>query len=268
MKPAKGAIRRNSLGIEFVFVPPGSFQMGTNETYPNPDENPLHKVTIRDGFFMGKTEVTQGQWRAVMNENPSHFQGDKNQLGNDDNLPIEKVSWEDAKEFIKKLNAKNDGFEYRLPSEAEWEYAARAGTTNDYPGQLIDIAWYANNSGRNYLNAQEISQNDDKNYFKRVRTENKGQPHPVATKSPNAFGLFDMHGNVWEWCEDVYKYEGYKNVPTDGSPNLTEGAGGSKIRVLRGGSWYDSEETFRLGNRSKGIGTYDRIGFRLAMRLR
>ena len=113
------------------------------------DEKPVHQVTISQAFYMGKYEVTQGQWQAVMGNNPSNFKGD--------NLPVETVSWDDAIAFIARLNAQNDGFTYRLPTEAEWEYACRAGTTGDYAGDLDAMAWYGNNSGRGRLDAAEIS---------------------------------------------------------------------------------------------------------------
>jgi len=187
----KVEVRKNSIGMEFVYIPPGDFMMGSDE---ESDEKPIHKVTISNGFWMGKTEVTQEQWQAVMSNNSSHHQ-------NCSQCPVESVSWNNAKEFIAKLNTKNDGFEYRLPSEAEWEYAARAGTTGDYAGNLDSMAWYNANSG--------------------------DKMHPVGQKQPNAFGLYDMHGNFQEWCEDIYSYD-YNGLPTDGSANPS---GGGKIQI-------------------------------------
>ena len=145
--------------MEFASVPAGSFKMGL-DSYS--DESPVHQVTFASGFYMGRYEVTQAQWQKVMGNNPS---SDKS-CG--ENCPVEKVSWDDAQEFIKKLNAMNDGYTYRLPSEAEWEYACRAGTTGDDAGDLDSMAWYGKNS-------------DDK-------------MHPVGQKQPNAWGLYDMHG--------------------------------------------------------------------------
>lgn len=154
----------NSAGIEFVWIPPGSFMMGSDSRgwYVQP----VRQVTIGRGFYMGRYEVTQAQWQAVMGSNPSDFKGD--------NLPVQNVSWNDAQEFISQLNAANDGYQYRLPSEAEWEYACRAGTTGDYAGVLDAMAWYKNNSDK--------------------------YTHPVGTKQPNAFGLYDMHGSA----DDLY----------------------------------------------------------------
>jgi formylglycine-generating enzyme required for sulfatase activity len=218
----------NHAGIEFVWIPPGSFMMGsggrdrqaqhhvamregvylaqnTNSSggqggqKERRSDSPQHQVTIREGFFMGKYEVTQAQWQAVMGHNPSDHKGH--------DLPVEKVSWYDAQDFIQRLNAKNDGYTYRLPSEAEWEYTARAGTTGDYAGELDAMAWYASNSDF--------------------------ETHPVGLKHPNAFGLFDMHGNVWEWCQDNY-HKSYVGAPADGSAWLSEG---EQKRVARGGSW-------------------------------
>lgn len=252
-------ILKNQVGIELVYVPAGSFMMGSENGMLN--ERPVHPVTIREGFYMGKYEVTQMQWQQVMGNNPSHFKGDI--------LPVEKVSWADAQEFIQKLNAMDDGFIYRLPSEAEWEYACRAGTTEDYAGHLDSMAWYGNNSGREYLDAAEIwrmdrtlerfwSSLDAREAFERSRMDpnsyenriinNGGQTHSVGQKQPNAFGLYDMHGNVWEWCQDDY-HPNYNGAPTDGSAWLKEE--GSSSRALRGGSWDSPPDFLRSANRHR-----------------
>jgi formylglycine-generating enzyme required for sulfatase activity len=226
-KPAAkpGAVVRSQMGMELVYVPAGSFTMGSEN---GGDETPVHTVTIREGFYMGKYEVTQAQWQAMMGDNPSKFKGD--------NLPVETVSWIDAQNFIQKLNALNDGFIYRLPTEAEWEYAARAGTTGDYAGNLDSMAWYGSNSG--------------------------GKTHAGGTKQPNAFGLYDMHGNVWEWCQD-WSHGNYNGAPSDGS--AWESGGEQKYRVLRGGSWRYDASSCRSAVR--GVGTPDSrdvyIGFRV-----
>ena len=178
------------------------------------NENPRHEVTISRGFEMGKYEVTQGQWIKVMGNNPSNFKGD-------DGLPVERVSWNDIQGFIAKLNALNDGYRYCLPTEAEWEYAARGGTTGPYYANLDGIAWYDANSG--------------------------SRTHPVGQKQANGYGLHDMLGNVWECCADWYgeSYYGY-------SPSTDpKGASSGQYRVLRGGSWFlyarSARVSFRFG---------------------
>src|SRR5688572_10735614 len=152
----------------FVKIPAGEFLMGSDNGEDN--EKPAHRVVISRGFEMGKYEVTQAEWEALMGSNPSKFKGT--------DLPVEQVSWDDAQSFIKAMNARNDGYEYRLPTDAEWEYAARAGATGDYggTGNLSEMGWYGGNSG--------------------------GKTHPVGGKTANAWGLYDMHGNSWEWCQD------------------------------------------------------------------
>lgn len=189
-------ILTNSVGMEFVKIPAGSFMMGSDR---KDDEKPIHKVTVNYEFYMGKYEVTQEQYESVTGSNPSSFK-------NCPKCPVESVSWEDAQEFIRKLNAKNDGYKYRLPTEAEWEYAARAGTTGDFYGNLDSIAWYDGNSD--------------------------GKTHPVGQKQANAFGLYDMSGNVWEWCQDWYS-----DYPSGAVTNPTGATSGS-YRVLRGGGWF------------------------------
>lgn len=214
--------------LQMVEILTGSFCMGSSNGETN--ENPVHRVTITHGFFMGKYEVTQAQWQAVMGANPSSFKGD-------DNLPVEQVSWDDAQEFINKLNEMNDGYKYRLPTEAEWEYACRAGTSGDYYAQdPDDIAWYLDNSGK--------------------------KTHRVGTKQANAFGLYDMSGNVWEWCRDWY-VDTYNGAPTDGSARLSGGE--QKSRVLRGGSWLYAAALLRSALRNWGTPDfrYDNVGFRV-----
>lgn len=196
---------------EMVMVPAGNFQMGSSAS----NEAPLHTVSIDRPFAIGRTEVTQGQWRTIMGSNPSHF----NTCG--DNCPVENVSWDDAQDFIRKLNTKT-GKQYRLPSEAEWEYACRAGRRDEYCGEgsLDGIAWYVANSNR--------------------------KSQPVAQKQPNAFGLYDMSGNVWEWTQDAYN-SSYQGAPTDGS--AWEKSGEPNFRVLRGGSWSNLPSIARAANR-------------------
>lgn len=260
----------NRIGMEFVWVPPGSFMMGSENG--GAEEKPIHKVTfvvyedasamarsqfaradaeaklgrtelirlkaliaahvasqaeydaaqvrynlaklkvdaLRTttggfGFYMGKYEVTQSQWQTVMGNSPSYFKD----CGN---CPVERVSWQDVQEFLDELNDRNDGFRYRLPTEAEWEYACRGGTTGDYAGDLDNLAWYATNSGN--------------------------RTHRVGTKQPNAFGLFDMHGNVWEWCLDWF-HPNYQGAPTDGRAWISESE--QRFFVIRGGGYNDDK---------------------------
>jgi formylglycine-generating enzyme required for sulfatase activity/uncharacterized caspase-like protein len=212
-------------GIEFVWIPAGSFMMGGNKYA---DEKPAHRVTISEGFYMGKYEVTQARWQAVMGSNPANFK--------DDNLPVDSVSWDEAVSFIAKLNAQNDGYTYRLPSEAEWEYAARAGTTTAFAfGDSLSSA-QANFDG-NYP------------YGGAAKGVYREKTMPVGSFQPNAFGLFDMHGNVWEWCQDWY-HGSYAGAPTDGSAWLNGGE--QEYRVVRGGSWvnnaYNCRSAYRLRN--------------------
>ena len=212
--------RTNRTGIEFVLIPPGSFMMGS--TNGGADEKPVHQVTISQAFYIGRYEVTQAQWQSVMGNNPSYF---KDCGGN---CPVEQVSWDDAQNFINKLNERYDGFSYRLPTEAEWEYACRAGTNRDYAGNLDEMAWYSANSG--------------------------SETHAVGGKQPNGFGLYDTLGNVWEWCRDWYDANYYASSPaTD-----PQGPGSGQYRVLRGVSWnYDAA---RLRSAFRGWNTPDYRG--------
>jgi len=211
-KPIVNRTRRAAPKIEMVLVPGGDFLMGSPESEPDhiSNEGPQHRVDV-SSFYIGKYEVTQAQWSAVMSDNPSHFRGD--------DLPVEGVSWEEAKEFCRRLSQMT-GKEYRLPTEAEWEYACRAGTTGAYAGDLDAMAWYIENS--------------------------KYKLHPVGQKLPNKFGLYDMLGNAWEWCEDVY-HDGYAGAPTDGSAWLS---GGDSIRrMLRGGTYVHQAQFCRTAFR-------------------
>jgi formylglycine-generating enzyme required for sulfatase activity len=219
---------------ELVVVPAGVFIMGSNDSA---DEQPPHSVTVKT-FALGRTEVTQGQWKAIMGSNPSHF----NQCGND--CPVENVSWEDVQEYIQKLNAKTDK-SYRLPSEAEWEYAARAGNTGKWgfdndESRLSDYAWYGENSG--------------------------DRAHPVAGKQPNAWGLNDMYGNVSEWTQDCWNRT-YRGAPEDGSAWTAKGI--CSQHALRGGSWDNPSTYLRAAIRVRYEATFHSFsfGFRLARSL-
>jgi formylglycine-generating enzyme required for sulfatase activity len=215
--------------------------MGSDDPgWSRPDELPVHEVNIGYDFYIGKYEVTQAQWKAVMQTSPSHFKGD--------NLPVEMVNWDYCQIFITELNGITGG-KFRLPSEAEWEYACRAGTTTRFyfgdstcprdtcsPCDLDDYTWWCGNSG--------------------------DATHPVGGKLPNDWGLYDMHGNVWEWCQDWY-HDSYAGAPADGSA-WESTAGGT--RVLRGGSWENppmvSRSALRYHQIPSGMGVEDN-GFRL-----
>lgn len=227
------SIQKTIDSFEFVSIPAGEFEMGSpsSEAGRYDNEGPVHRVKISNAFYMGKYEVTQKQWRDVMGTNPSYFKGD--------NLPIELVSWNDAQEFIQKLNEKEGNNKYRLPSEAEWEYTARAGTTTSFSfgddvSKLGDYAWYTENSG--------------------------SKTHDVGQKKPNPWGLYDMHGNVWEWVQDKYQ-SNYNGAPTDGSVYES----GGSYRVVRGGSWLYHTRDCRLAFRGYRVPDFRdfNLGFRL-----
>jgi formylglycine-generating enzyme required for sulfatase activity len=220
-----------SASIEMVLVPAGSFSMGSEKG--GDDEKPVHKVTISKPFYIGACEVTQAQWEAVMGSNPSGFKGAAN--------PVESVSWNECQEFIRKLNEKVPGGGFRLPTEAEWEYVCRAGSTTEYcngDGEewLGEYAWYDANSG--------------------------ATTHPVGQKKPNGWGVYDMHGNVWEWCQDT-GHDSYDGAPSNGS--AWESPAGS-LRVIRGGGWGLNAQNCRSSFRYIIIPDYtlNFIGFRVS----
>jgi len=209
----------NSIGMEFVLIPAGEFEMGSpsGEEDRSVLEGPVHTVKIEKAYYLGKYEVTQKQWREVMGSNPSYFKGD--------DLPVENMPWIDAQEFVMKLNEKEGTDKYRLPSEAEWEYAARAGTTTRYyfgndASDLGNYGWYFSNSGR--------------------------RTHSVGQKEPNPWGLYDIHGNVFEWVQDRW-HNTYDGAPTDGSA-WEDGI--SPYRVSRGGSCNFDAGNCRSANRN------------------
>ena len=202
------------------------------------DEKPAHSVTLTKDYFLGKYEVTQAQWRKVMGSNPSWFE-------NCDNCPVENVSWNDIQKFLRKLNAatgtKGTSKNFRLPTEAEWEYVARGGqnaTATKYAGSnsIGSVAWYDDNSG--------------------------GKTHPVGQKAPNEPGLYDMSGNVWEWCSDWY--DDYSS----GAKTDPKGPSSGQYRVLRGGSGDDFAWDCRVSNRDYYPGNWGSLnGFRLCLSL-
>ena len=201
---------RTFSGIEMVWCPPGTFAMGSPEDEPERVfVEKQHKVTLTRGFWFGKYEVTQAQWEAVMGNNPSQFKGNR--------LPVECVSWSDCQDFIEKLNADGEGG-FRLPSEAQWEYACRAGTTTPF-------------SFGKTITTDQVNYNGDYPYGKGKRGEYREKTTPIGSFPANAWGLHDMHGNVWEWCQDWYGDYPKGGVTDPTGPNWGE------FRVLRGGSW-------------------------------
>jgi sulfatase modifying factor 1 len=240
----------NSIGMEFVLVPAGSFTMGKfkpacaetglqgNVTEEQHEQcvkmaeqatRPGFKAEIPRAFYIGKFEVTQEQYRKVMGKNPSYFT--QAVVGEPaDKHPVDSVTWRDAQAFIKKLNAMENTRAYRLPTEAEWEYAARAGTEDETQGaKKPEVAWYMNNA--------------------------RYMTHAVGTKAANAWGIHDMLGNVWEWVQDWYDEQ---VVP--GGPN---GPGSGKVRVLRGGSCFSHEKNVRVSVHAGGPGSVRNVGFRV-----
>jgi formylglycine-generating enzyme required for sulfatase activity len=231
----------NSIGMKFVWIPPGSFMMGSpkeeKERQPSPGET-QHKVTLTKGFYMGVYTVTQEQWKEITGNNPNHFKGEKN-------LPVDSVSWDDCQGFIKKLREKDKKL-YRLPTEAEWEFSCRAGTTTPFHfGETIstDLANY---------NCEFVYGDGKKGTYRKKTT-------PVGSFPANAWGLHDMHGNVWQWCQDWSGVYPQKDVVDPQGPEKAE------LRVLRGGSWHSLPQNCRSACRL-GSGPGNRInhlGFRL-----
>ncbi|MBU1230402.1 MAG: formylglycine-generating enzyme family protein [Proteobacteria bacterium] len=247
--PAGSVWTEPRTGMIFCWVPSGCFVMGSpeNEFGRNLDEGPQHEVCLA-GFWLGQTEVTQGQWRAIMGNNPSL-------IANGADYPVDQVSWDMAKAYAAALGKKTGGV-FRLPTEAEWEYAARAGTRTPYAfGEAISHD-EASFEKRYSLPAQPaVSKRKSRKGRRKARTAApKVRIWPnmhtnVAGSFPaNAFGLRDMHGNVWEWCEDVYDARYYARSPRENPLNDGEG----DARVLRGGSWVTKAETLRSANRSRG----------------
>ena len=224
----------NSIGIELVLIPSSSFRMGGDKKLEQAEdhETPRHLVKISKAFFMGKYEVTQAQWSEMMNNNPSEFK--------DDIRPVERVSWNDVQAFIQKLNTKEETNKYRLPTEAEWEYASRAGSESSYgfasnANILSQYAWYRKNSA--------------------------DETHPVGQLKPNAWRLHDMHGNVHEWCQDWFDRKYYSQSPS----NAPLGPSSGLAKVLRGGDWESEDWYCRCASRSLSSPNRrsNRLGFRL-----
>ncbi|MDM8550055.1 SUMF1/EgtB/PvdO family nonheme iron enzyme [Desulfobacterales bacterium HSG2] len=230
----------NSIGMKFVHISPGTFMMGSPSDEPERDDDErLHRVTLTKGFYMQTTEVTQGQWKAVMGNNPSNFKN----CGN--NCPVEQVSWDDVQEFIEKLNRKEGAGKYSLPTEAEWEYACRAGTDTPFSFGRCLSTNQANYDGNYPLKGCSKGKYREKTV-------------PVASFPANPWGLYDMHGNVWEWCQDTFGI--YARDQTD--PIYIVGS----VRVFRGGSWVYDARDCRSANRYSYSPAYrlNYVGFRLA----
>jgi formylglycine-generating enzyme required for sulfatase activity len=229
--------RTNSIGMEFVLISPGTFTMGSGDgdKRASRNEKPAHQVRISKPFYLGKYEVSQAQWEAVMGNNPSNFKGRSN--------PVEMVSWDNVQEFINRLNKQEGHNSYRLPTEAEWEYAARAGTTGVYSfgddaGSLGQYAWWYGNSG--------------------------DKTHPVGQKQPNAWGLYDMHGNVWEWVQDWYGENYYSSSPSTDPKGPPSGS----HRVLRGAGWSDYYAEYcrsAIRRSTTPVSRFSNNGFRVAL---
>jgi formylglycine-generating enzyme required for sulfatase activity len=240
-----GETLTNSLGMTFVYIPPGTFMMGSLEDDPGSYgyDRPRHQVTLTKGYYLQTTEVTQYQWEAVMGKNPSYFSS----CGDD--CPVENVSWNKVQEFISALNAREGTIKYRLPTEAEWEYAARAGTTTPFAFGNCLLTSQANYRGDDPLTGCPSG-------------EYRSRTVPVASFAPNAWGLYDMHGNVCEWCSD--EYGSYPSYPVT---DPTGPSYGPYFRVWRGGSWYHGAGYCRSAYRDSRGATNDDyyIGFRLAL---
>jgi formylglycine-generating enzyme required for sulfatase activity len=210
----------NGATMQFVLIPPGSFAMG--DAKGSSDEQPVHKVTITRPFYLGKYQVAQKQWKAVMGSNPSTSQGPQN--------PVDSVTWDGCQAFLAKLNAKfrAAGAKFSLPTEAQWEYACRAGSTGIFyygnaEDRLGDYAWFSDHAG--------------------------GRTHPVGEKKPNPWGLYDMYGNVWQWCADWYDADYYRKSPASDPAGPSAGS----ERVMRGGSWYRGALNCRSADRYRGV---------------
>ena len=264
---------RNQTGIELVWIPPGTFTMGSTDAeiqaayeeskslFPQyaklewfTGEKPRHRVTIREGFYMAKYEVTQAQWRAVMGTTVQQQMAKAGPtwtlVGEQgDNYPMVFVSWNEAQQFVEKLNAMQDGYQYRLPTEAEWEYGARAGTTTAF-------------AFGDSLSSEQANFNANHPYFDTDKGRPRAAATPVGSLQPNAWGLYDMHGNVYEWCEDSY-HDSYEGAPADGSAWLS---GGSDQKVIRSGAYGSNAANVRSAVRhafAPGTRT-GTLGFRVA----
>jgi formylglycine-generating enzyme required for sulfatase activity len=259
--------RVNSNGMTFTWIPEGQFEMGGLK---NDNEKPIHTVIFKDGFWMGRYEVTISEWKNVMGKipegmieevaiSPGYTYKLELKFKESSFQPVLLISWDDAAKFIEKLNAQDKVFKYSLPSEAQWEYACRAGKKTEYFfGDHLNAKGYAN-----YKDIEYSPNPTGESFW--------GKTREVGSYPPNDWGLYDMHGNVAEWCQDVYFSDyAFDSLPTDGSPNLNIGGKKEIQRVYRGGSWSDTSSNIRSAYRvgSSEFERSDKIGLRLVARLR
>jgi len=268
--PVAGEVKRNSRdGLKYVWIPPGTFQMGCSAgALCDDDEKPLHEVTISKGFWIGQTEVTVGAYERFVEDRgrPMPPAPPFDNAWRDEAMPMIELAWADARDYCQWAGG-------RLPTEAEWEYAARGGNPAARYGLLDEVAWYANDSGQRHLDSEHLwdadmqkyqdEVNEDQKKYYRLLSENGDRPHEVAGRRANGFGLFDTLGNVWEWCNDwfdVYYYKSSSNTDPAGPAN-------GEMRVLRGGSYLGSPgyvtASFRYGVDPKL--RYEFVGARCAL---
>lgn len=238
-------------GLRYVYIPPGTFRMGCSDGDGDclAREKPSHEVRITRGFWMGQTDVTTGAYKKYARATGKAMPDEPVAIGNRnlnphwsmDSVPMTRVAWAEARDYCAWSGT-------RLPTEAEWEYAARAGTTGPRYGELNDIAWWGSNSGDTPIDADEIRKSDKANFGQRM-VESGGRPHDAGLKRPNAFQLYDMLGNVWQWTADWYKspYESSSGAETDPQGPVT-----GELRVLRGGSWGSHSGDVRVSTRLGG----------------
>ena len=235
------------------WIPPGQFEIGSPEDEPGryDDEGPQTEITLASGFWLMDAPVTQALWEAVMGDKPSRFKSA--------DRPVENVSWDDAKKFLDRLNRMLDGLTLGLPSEAQWEYACRAGSTTATYGGAIEIlgennapvldriAWYGGNSGEGY----ELEEgHDSSGWPEKQYPHKKAGTRPVRLKEPNAWGCHDMLGNVWEWCADAWS-DSHEGIAEDGAPRPASQQATDVARVIRGGSWFNVARSVRAAFRGR-----------------
>jgi formylglycine-generating enzyme required for sulfatase activity len=247
--PSPGSIKTNPKdGQRYVWIPSGMFMMGCSpgdgECFD--PEKPAHEVEITKGFWLGQTAVTVGAWKRsgkTMPPKPKFNSRALNSNWADDQQPIVNITWSEAGEYCQQAGG-------RLPTEAEWEYAARAGTTAARYGSLDAVAWYADNSGKSRIDSADTFKNDQKNYFTRLN-ENGNGPHGGAQKEPNAWKLYDMLGNVWQWTADWYNEKYYEQ--NEAKFKDPQGPMGGQFRALRGGSWLSDPRNLRVSGRLRNV---------------